>query len=144
MWPWSQHPIGCTLTGIIILILFFSPFGQTRWDFLSWINTVDPESSTWHPTHHSYFYPPFSGYFYHNEISIESAQGYIWNFAMKCTGYPMKYRNEICRGTFEKSQWNVLGIQWNIAMKYPGIHLKYRNEMCWVSNEISQWNALGI
>ena len=63
---------------------------------------------------------------------------------MKCTGYLMKNHNEIPRDTFEKPQWNALGIKWKIAMKCTGYIMKNHNEMHWASNEKSQWNALGI
>ena len=57
MWPPSQDPITWTLTGRIIIILFFFTFwsNQVRFPFLDgpWSS---PDGSAWHPIHHSYFF----------------------------------------------------------------------------------------
>ena len=101
------------------LSCFSSLFHQNRWNFLFWIYTVDPESSTWHPIYLAIFRTmKYSGA--KNEIVIESAR------------HPYEMHNEISRATFERSQWNTQDYIW-----------KFCNEMLWVSVEKSQWNTQG-
>jgi heme/copper-type cytochrome/quinol oxidase subunit 2 len=147
MWPWPQHPIGWTLTGIIILILFFFAFwsNQMRFPFL------DKYSGPWKQYLKSYtpflFFSHTQGY---NEIPRDiieklqwNVQGYIWKITMRYPGIHLKNHNEMPRDIIEKSQWNTLGYNWNFTMKCPGIQLKNCNEIPRDTSEISQWKTQG-
>ena len=109
---------------------FSSLFYQNRWNFLFWIYSVDPENSTWHAIHHSYFCSHFLAIFRtmkssgaKNEIVIESAR------------HPDEMCNEISRATFERSQWSTQGYIWKTTMKAAEYWMKSHNEMHWVPNE---------
>ena len=69
MWPPSQW-----LIGKIILIWFSSFLGQTKWHFLFWVYTEDPEmdpesSGQWYIPYNSYFFS-FSCYLFIRNTSI--------------------------------------------------------------------------
>ena len=145
MWPPSQWPIGWTLTGKIILVLFFFTFSSNRWNFLFWIYTVDPESSAWHPIYLAIFRTmKYSGakneiviesarhpYEMHNEISRATFERSQWNIQ----DYIWKFCNEMLWVSIEKLQWNTQGYIWKTTMKAAEYWMKSRNEMCWVCNE---------
>ena len=121
------------------LSCFSSLFQQNRWNFLFWIYTVDPENSTWHAIHHSYFCSHFLAIFRtmkssgaKNEIIIENAR------------HPYEMCNEISRDTVEQPQWKLPNIEWKVAMKCTGYLMKNSSEIPRDTFEKLQWNALGI